>query len=119
MLLEHRGATPPVSAESIQRLVAGGVAGLAAADVVVVMVARPAPAGLEGVDGLAHVGPIAVTRASMHQLQAALFALDGPRGGPGRGHALALFPARARALGAARGRPARHPRRALNRPGPS
>ena len=50
-------------------------AGLAAADVVVVMVARPAPPGLEGVDGLAHVGPIAVTRASMHQLQAALVAL--------------------------------------------
>jgi type III secretion protein J len=75
VLLEHRGATPPVSTESIQRLVAGGVAGLAPADVVVVMVARPAPAGLEGVDGLAHVGPIAVTRASMHQLQAALVAL--------------------------------------------
>ena len=27
VLVEHRGATPPVSAESIQRLVAGGVAG--------------------------------------------------------------------------------------------
>jgi type III secretion protein J len=77
VLIEHRGATPPVSAESIQRLVAGGVAGLVPADVVVVMVARPAPAalgGLEG-DGLAHVGPIAVTRASMRQLQAALVAL--------------------------------------------
>ena len=62
MLLEHRGATPPVSAESIQRLVAGGVAGLVPADVVVVMVARPAPAASDGVDGvdgnrLAHVGP--------------------------------------------------------------
>jgi type III secretion protein J len=75
VLVEHRGATPPVSAESIQRLVAGGVAGLAPADVVVVMVARPAPAGLEGEAGLAHVGPIAVTRASMHPLQAALVAL--------------------------------------------
>jgi type III secretion protein J len=75
VLVEHRGATPPVSVESIQRLVAGGVAGLAPADVVVVMVPRPAPAGLEGVDALAHVGPIAVTRASMHQLQAALIAM--------------------------------------------
>jgi type III secretion protein J len=75
VLIEHRGATPPVSAESVQRLVAGGVAGLVPADVVVVMVARPAPAGLDAVDGLAHVGPIAVTRASMHPLQAALFAM--------------------------------------------
>jgi type III secretion protein J len=75
VLIEHRGATPPVSAESIQRLVAGGVAGLAPADVVVVMVPRPAPAGLEGEAGLAHVGPIAVTRASIHPLQAALVAL--------------------------------------------
>ena len=75
VLVEHRGATPPVSAESIQRLVAGGVAGLVPADVVVVMVARPAPAGLEVTDGLAHVGPIAVSRASMRQLQGALVAL--------------------------------------------
>jgi type III secretion protein J len=77
VLVEHRGATPPVSAESIQRLVAGGVAGLVPADVAVVMVARPAPAATDGVDGngLAHVGPIAVTRASMRQLQAALVAL--------------------------------------------
>jgi type III secretory pathway lipoprotein EscJ len=75
VLIEHRGATPPVSAESIQRLVAGGVAGLVPADVVVVMVARPAPVGLDSADGLAHVGPIAVTRASMRQLQAALIAL--------------------------------------------
>lgn len=75
VLVEHRGATPPVSAESIQRLVAGGVAGLAPTDVVVVMVARPGPAGWEGEAALAHVGPIAVARASIHPLQAALVAL--------------------------------------------
>src|SRR5579859_1997513 len=75
VLVEHRGATPPLSAESIERLVAGGVAGLAPTDVVVVMVARPSPVGAEGEGGLAHVGPIAVTRASMHPLQAALVAL--------------------------------------------
>jgi type III secretion protein J len=75
VLIEHAGPTPPVSADSIQRLVAGGVAGLIPADVVVVMVARTAPPGFEGGDGLAHVGPIAVTRASMRQLQAALVAL--------------------------------------------
>ncbi|HEY5145735.1 MAG TPA: hypothetical protein VII82_03170 [Polyangiaceae bacterium] len=75
VLIEHTGPTPPVSADSIQRLVAGGVAGLIPADVVVVMVARTAPPGFEVGDGLAHVGPIAVTRASMRQLQAALVAL--------------------------------------------
>jgi type III secretion protein J len=75
VLVEHRGATPPVSAESIQRLVAGGVAGLAPADVVVVMIPRPAPAGWDGEAGLGHVGPIAVARASIHPLQAALVAL--------------------------------------------
>jgi type III secretion protein J len=75
VLVEHSGPTPPVSADSIQRLVAGGVVGLIPADVVVVMVARAAPPGFAGGDGLAHVGPIAVARASMRQLQAALVAL--------------------------------------------
>jgi type III secretion protein J len=75
VLVEHRGATPPLSAESIARLVAGGVSGLMPADVAVVLVARAAPPGFEGGDGLAHVGPIAVTRASMRQLQAALAGL--------------------------------------------
>jgi type III secretion protein J len=75
VLIEHTGPTPPVSADAIQRLVAGGVAGLIPADVVVVMIARAAPPGFDAGDGLAHVGPIAVTRASMRQLQAALVAL--------------------------------------------
>jgi type III secretion protein J len=77
VLVEHVGATPPVSADSIQRLVAGGVAGLLPSDVTVVMVPRATPAALQGggADGLAHVGPIAVTRASMRQLEAALVAL--------------------------------------------
>jgi type III secretion protein J len=74
VLLEHRGATPPISADSVQRLVAGGVAGLMSTDVAVVMLSRAAPAASEGRD-LAHVGPIAVARASMRQLQAALIAL--------------------------------------------
>jgi type III secretion protein J len=77
VLLEHRGPVPPLSADSIQRLVAGGVAGLMPTDVAVVMVARSTPSGLEGGDGLAHVGPIAVARASMRALQAALVALVG------------------------------------------
>jgi type III secretion protein J len=75
VLVEHTGPTPPVSADAIQRLVAGGVAGLIPADVAVVMIPRAAPPGFDAGDGLAHVGPIAVTRASMRQLQAALVAL--------------------------------------------
>ncbi len=76
VLLEHRGATPPLSADSVQRLIAGGVAGMLATDVVVVMIPRTALLAPYG-DPLAHVGPIAVARASMRQLQAALVALVG------------------------------------------
>jgi type III secretion protein J len=75
VLLEHRGATPPVSAESVQRLVAGSVADLVPGDVVVVMVPRAAPPELNGAGSLAHVGPIAVARASMRALQGALVAM--------------------------------------------
>jgi type III secretion protein J len=77
VLIEHRGATPPISADSVQRLVAGGVAGLLPADVSVVMVARSTPPVLGGAGNqLAHVGPIAVARASVRQLEAALAALS-------------------------------------------
>lgn len=76
VLVEHRGATPPVGAESVQRLVAGGVAGLTLADVAVVMVSRAAPP-VSGQSPLAHVGPIAVARASMRSLQGALAGLVG------------------------------------------
>lgn len=74
VLLEHRGAIAPISADSVQRLVAGGVTGLLTTDVVVVMVPR-APAPSRGGSELAHVGPIAVARASVQRLQAALVAL--------------------------------------------
>jgi type III secretion protein J len=74
VLLTYRGATPPLSAESVQRLVAGGVAGLLPLDVAVVMVARPAPPMASGSE-LGHVGPIAVARASMRKLQGALVVL--------------------------------------------
>jgi type III secretion protein J len=74
VLIEHRGAIAPISADSVQRLVAGGVTGLLATDVVVVMLPRP-PTPLPAGGGLAHVGPIAVARASMQRLQAALVAL--------------------------------------------
>jgi type III secretion protein J len=74
VLLEHRGAMPPISVDSVQRLVAGGVTGLLSSDVVVVMVphaSTPTP----GAGDLAHVGPIAVARASVQKLQAALVGL--------------------------------------------
>jgi type III secretion protein J len=74
VLLEHRGSTPPLSADSVQRLVAGGVAGLLPTDVAVVMISRPVPAARSGSE-IGHVGPIAVARTSMRQLQAALVAL--------------------------------------------
>lgn len=74
VLVEHRGTTPPLAPDSIQRLVAGGAPGLAAADVTVVFVphaAKPQGARLD----LAHVGPIAVARGSMTTLKAALAGL--------------------------------------------
>ncbi|HXN30333.1 MAG TPA: hypothetical protein VN894_00670 [Polyangiaceae bacterium] len=74
VLLEHRGSPPPLSADSVQRLVAGGVAGLLPTDVAVVMISRPAPPSA-GSSPFGHVGPIAVARASMRELQAALIAL--------------------------------------------
>jgi type III secretion protein J len=74
VLVEHRGSTPPLSIESVQRLVAGGAPGLAPADVAVVFVAhavRPASARPD----VAHVGPIAVARGSMNTLRIALAGL--------------------------------------------
>lgn len=74
VLLEHRGSTPPVSADAVQRLVAGGVAGLLPTDVSVVMVSRTAPPA-SGAGEMTHVGPIAVARGSMHALQLVLVVL--------------------------------------------
>jgi type III secretion protein J len=75
VLIEHRGPTPPLSADAIARLVAGGVQGLLPADVSVVMLARGTPSSPPGVTGMGHVGPIAVARTSLRALQAALVAL--------------------------------------------
>lgn len=74
VLLEHRGAAPPLAPEAIQRLVAGGAPGLQPAEVAVVFVthvARPAT----GRSDIAHVGPIAVTRGSSTMLKGALAGL--------------------------------------------
>jgi type III secretion protein J len=77
VLLEHRGATPPLTETSVARVIAGGVPDLALSDVAVVFVARPlAPVAPDA--EVHYVGPIAVTRASTRLLQwtmAALFVL--------------------------------------------
>jgi type III secretion protein J len=73
VLVEHRGTTPPLAAESVQRLVAGGAPGVVPADVAVVFVPRTARAG--GRTDLAHVGPITVARGSSTTLKVVFGAL--------------------------------------------
>ena len=74
VLLDHRGSTPPLSADAVARLVAGGVPNLLTSDVAVVFVSRPAPA-TSPESNLSHVGPIAVARSSVRTLQAGTAAL--------------------------------------------
>ncbi|HVJ89620.1 MAG TPA: hypothetical protein VM580_07425, partial [Labilithrix sp.] len=74
VLVEHRGTTPPLAPESIQRLVSGGAPGVDVADVAVVFVARTARANTGRTD-LAHVGPITVARGSMNTLKIAFAAV--------------------------------------------
>jgi len=74
VLVEHRGSTPPLAVESVQRLVAGGAPGLLPADVVVVFIAHPARASSARSE-VGHVGPIAVARGSMTTLKIALAGL--------------------------------------------
>lgn len=73
VLLEHRGATPPIAPESVQRLVSGGAPGVLPADVAVIFVARPSRAA--GRTDLAHVGPLTVARGSSLALKVVLAAL--------------------------------------------
>jgi type III secretion protein J len=68
VLLKHRGATPPIDALEVKRLVAGAAPGLAPDDVAVVMVSRPAPT-VSADRSLARLGPITTTRASMRLLR--------------------------------------------------
>ncbi|MCL2777984.1 MAG: hypothetical protein FWD73_08265 [Polyangiaceae bacterium] len=74
VLLEHRGTTPPLTADAIQRLVAGGAPALAPADVAVVFLPR-ATRPAQGRSELAHVGPIVVARTSSNTLKIALACL--------------------------------------------
>lgn len=68
VLIRHRGAAPPLAVSDVQRLVAGAVPGLVAADVSVV--STPAATSARPVDSeLRRVGPITVTRASLSPLR--------------------------------------------------
>ncbi|HVJ15982.1 MAG TPA: hypothetical protein VM686_11075 [Polyangiaceae bacterium] len=68
VLVRHRGATPPIAAGDVQRLVAGAVPGLSADQVSVVM--TPSPVHNRPPDrGLSHFGPLAVTRSSITPLR--------------------------------------------------
>jgi type III secretion system YscJ/HrcJ family lipoprotein len=69
VLLRHRGATPPIAAAEIQRLVAGAVPSLTADHVSVVMLPAPALRQLPEHE-LARFGPLTVTRASVLALRA-------------------------------------------------
>jgi type III secretion protein J len=68
VLLRHRGSAPPIAINDIQRLVAGAVPGLNAAQVSVVASTVPVPPRLAERE-LARFGPVTVTRASVFPLR--------------------------------------------------
>jgi type III secretion protein J len=67
VLLQHRGATPPIDSHEVKRIVAGAAPGLAPEDVAVVMVPRPAGAAADR--ALSRLGPITATRSSVSLLR--------------------------------------------------
>lgn len=68
VLLRHRGPTPPLASDQVQRLVAGAVPGLTPERVSVVSSPSALPAA--GVErDLARVGPLTVTRSSVGPLR--------------------------------------------------
>lgn len=71
VLIRHRSANPPISADDVRKLVAGAVSGLTADSIAVVMVQVPQMT-LTGDRELAHLGPIAVTRGSLPTLRLVL-----------------------------------------------
>lgn len=68
VLLKHQGTSPPLLAQDVQRLVAGGVAGLSPDGVAVVFLSVPSAATSEQV-ALAQFGPLSVSRSSMPSLR--------------------------------------------------
>lgn len=74
VLISHRGTTPPLTDAAVQRLVAGGVNGLATTDVAVVMVGR-SPMAPDESGGVARLGPFGVARQSLRPIQLTLAVL--------------------------------------------
>jgi type III secretion protein J len=68
VLLRHRGATPPIAAAEVQRLIAGAVEGLSHERVSVVVASVPAPPRPPERE-LARFGPLTVSRTSMLPLR--------------------------------------------------
>ncbi|MEB2312905.1 MAG: hypothetical protein OZ921_08310 [Sorangiineae bacterium] len=68
VLIRHRGATPPIAASEVARLVAGAVAGLEPERVSVVLTAVAPVARPRGHE-LARIGPVTITRSSMTPLR--------------------------------------------------
>lgn len=68
VLIRHRGPAPPIAINDIQRLVAGAVPILSAAQVSVVAAPVPLPARLAERE-LSRFGPLTVTRASVFPLR--------------------------------------------------
>ena len=72
VLVRHRGASPPVTASDLQRLIAGAVSGLKPEGVSTVFV--PITADSPTADALSQLGPIAVTKSSAGSLRIVLVA---------------------------------------------
>src|SRR5262249_26215898 len=68
MLLKHKGATPPIDAHEVKRLVAGAAPGLGPDDVAVVMVPRPV-SGAPANRALSRLKPFTATRGSVSLLR--------------------------------------------------
>jgi type III secretion protein J len=73
VLIRHRGATAPIAAADVQRLVGGAVPGLAPELVNVVMLSSAWPQGQE--TGLLRLGPLSVTRGSAGVLRLSIGAV--------------------------------------------
>lgn len=71
VLVRHRGATPPIAATEVQRLVAGAVAGLQHDHVAVVM--QPVPMSeADAAQAVVQLGPVSVSQSSVPTLKGLL-----------------------------------------------
>lgn len=74
VLLRHRGASPPIAATEVQRLVAGAVAGLQPEHVAVVL--QPvAMSELDNTQSVVQLGPLSVSQSSVPVLKVLLGAI--------------------------------------------